>query len=67
VKALCDVGQGLSKQVVAKWVETPEAIVLLRDMGVKFGQGYLFQHPRPMIEVEREAAPRLKRAAEGGG
>jgi EAL domain-containing protein (putative c-di-GMP-specific phosphodiesterase class I) len=36
-------------------------------MGVKYGQGYLFQHPRPMIEPAREAAPRLKRAAEGGG
>ncbi len=68
VKALCDVGSGLSKQVVAKWVETPEAIVLLRDMGVKFGQGYLFQHPKPLIEPAREAAPpRIKRASEAGG
>jgi diguanylate cyclase (GGDEF)-like protein/PAS domain S-box-containing protein/excisionase family DNA binding protein len=67
VKALCDVGSGLSKQVVAKWVETPEAIVLLRDMGVKFGQGYLFQHPKPLVEPAREAAPtRIKRASEAG-
>lgn len=67
VKALCDVGSGLSKQVVAKWVETPEAIVLLRDMGVKFGQGYLFQHPKSLIEPAREAAPaRIRRASEAG-
>jgi EAL domain-containing protein (putative c-di-GMP-specific phosphodiesterase class I) len=48
VKALCDVGRGLSKQVIAKWIETPEVIGLLSEMGVEYGQGYLFQHPRAL-------------------
>jgi len=39
----------------------------LREMGVKYGQGYLFQHPRPMIEPARESAPSLKRVSESGG
>ncbi|MCW5624089.1 MAG: EAL domain-containing protein [Burkholderiales bacterium] len=61
VKALCDVGQGLSKQVVAKWVETPEVLSLLREMGVQYGQGYLFQHPRALIQPEAGAAQTLVR------
>jgi EAL domain-containing protein (putative c-di-GMP-specific phosphodiesterase class I) len=42
------VGRGLSKQVIAKWIETPEVIELLAGMGVEYGQGYLFQHPRAL-------------------
>ncbi len=64
VKALCDVGQGLSKQVVAKWVETPEVLSLLRDMGVQYGQGYLFQHPKPLIETETEE-PLVRHQSQG--
>lgn len=56
VKALCDVGRGLSKQVIAKWIETPEAIDLLAGMGVEYGQGYLFQHPRQLVEPAGDAA-----------
>ena len=48
VKALNDVARSMSKQVIAEWVETPEVFTLLRDMGVQFGQGYLFQRPMPL-------------------
>ena len=52
VKALCDVGQGLSKQVIAKWVETPEVLSKLREMGVAYAQGNLFQAPYPIAAPE---------------
>jgi diguanylate cyclase (GGDEF)-like protein/PAS domain S-box-containing protein len=45
VKALNDVAQGMQKQVIAEWVETPEVLKLLQEMGAQFGQGYLFQKP----------------------
>jgi len=45
VRALNDVARGLDKQVIAEWVETPEALNLLLGMGTQFGQGYLFQRP----------------------
>jgi len=45
VKALNDVAKGMNKQVIAEWVETPEVLKLLQDMGAQFGQGYLFQRP----------------------
>jgi diguanylate cyclase (GGDEF)-like protein/PAS domain S-box-containing protein/excisionase family DNA binding protein len=48
VKALNEVAQGLNKQVIAEWVETPDTVKLLTDMGTQFGQGYLFQKPLPL-------------------
>ncbi len=53
VRALNDVARGLDKQVIAEWVETPEALNLLLGMGTQFGQGYLFQQPLPL---ERSSA-----------
>jgi diguanylate cyclase (GGDEF)-like protein/PAS domain S-box-containing protein/excisionase family DNA binding protein len=48
VKALNDVARELDKQVIAEWVETPEALKLLLEMGAQFGQGNLFQRPVPL-------------------
>ena len=45
VKALNDVARGLEKQVIAEWVETPRVLNLLLEMGIQFGQGYLFRRP----------------------
>ena len=45
VRALNDVARSLHKQVIAEWMETPEALNLLLGMGTQFGQGYLFQRP----------------------
>lgn len=56
VKALSDVGKGLSKHVVAKWIETPQAVDLLREMGIEYGQGFLFSHPRPLVTAESRAS-----------
>ena len=51
VRALNDVAHGLDKQVIAEWVETPEALNLLLGMGTQFGQGFLFQRPAPLSEL----------------
>jgi diguanylate cyclase (GGDEF)-like protein/PAS domain S-box-containing protein/excisionase family DNA binding protein len=51
VRALNDVARGLNKQVVAEWVETPEVLKLLVEMGAQFGQGYLFRKPVPIEET----------------
>lgn len=67
VKALCDVGQGLSKQVVAKWIETADVLQQLKEMGVQYGQGYLFQRPQALITPEtEELLVRAPAAASGG-
>ena len=48
VRALNDVARQLSKQVIAEWVETPEALEILLQMGTQYGQGHLFQSPMPL-------------------
>jgi diguanylate cyclase (GGDEF)-like protein/PAS domain S-box-containing protein len=45
VKALNDVARGMNKQVIAEWVESTDVLQLLIDMGIQYGQGYLFQQP----------------------
>ncbi len=50
VRALCDVAEGLNKQVIAEWVETEDVMNILNEMGTLFGQGYLFKKPAPLWE-----------------
>jgi EAL domain-containing protein (putative c-di-GMP-specific phosphodiesterase class I) len=47
VRALCDVARGLNKQVVAEWVEDQAVMDILLEMGVQYGQGFLFARPLP--------------------
>ena len=59
VRALCDVARGLNKQVIAEWVENQEVVKILIEMGVLYGQGFVFGHPQPFLDssdVEQQAA-----------
>jgi diguanylate cyclase (GGDEF)-like protein/PAS domain S-box-containing protein/excisionase family DNA binding protein len=62
VRALNDVASGLSKQVVAEWIESPEALKILIEMGAQFGQGFLFSRPVPLEETLIAPAARPARA-----
>ena len=55
LRALGDVARGLSRQVIAKWVETPEVLSRLGDLDVDYAQGFLFSRPLP-IDVALPAA-----------
>lgn len=61
VRALNDVARGLSKQVIAEGVETQEALDMLLQMGAQYGQGFLFQAPRP-IDADDNPPARLRPA-----
>jgi hypothetical protein len=50
VKALIDVARGMGKQVIAEWVETPEVLTLLKNIGAQYGQGYLFSPPALLVD-----------------
>jgi diguanylate cyclase (GGDEF)-like protein/PAS domain S-box-containing protein/excisionase family DNA binding protein len=57
VRALCDVARGLNKQVIAEWVEDQAVMDILVEMGVQYGQGFLFARPLPFpaaVEVEQQ-------------
>ncbi|MFZ5557394.1 MAG: putative bifunctional diguanylate cyclase/phosphodiesterase [Pseudomonadota bacterium] len=60
VRALCDVARGLEKQVIAEWVEDAESARILTDIGVQYGQGYLFERPSPLFA--EPAAPAAEAA-----
>ncbi|HYN27231.1 MAG TPA: EAL domain-containing protein [Burkholderiales bacterium] len=59
VRALCDVARGLNKQVIAEWVENQEVLKILTEMGVLYGQGFVFGHPQPFLassDAEQQVA-----------
>lgn len=45
VESLVVIAKGLGMHTVAEGVETPDLIAPLRDLGVDYGQGYLFGRP----------------------
>jgi len=61
VRALSEVARGLSKQVVAEWVESPEVLKLLVEMGAQYGQGYLFKRPVPLKDTIQNPMARVAR------
>ncbi|WP_333841742.1 putative bifunctional diguanylate cyclase/phosphodiesterase [Pelomicrobium sp.] len=60
IRAVCDVARGMNRQVVAEWVEHAEVVRLLLDMGVQYGQGFLFSRPAPLISLPETPTGALK-------
>jgi diguanylate cyclase (GGDEF)-like protein/PAS domain S-box-containing protein len=68
VKTILDFAQNLKLSVVAEGVETERQLLILRQMGCRAFQGFLFAHPMPNEQflafasadpVTRREAPRL--------
>ncbi|NCC24345.1 MAG: EAL domain-containing protein [Deltaproteobacteria bacterium] len=53
VKTIADMARGLGIRTVAEFVDQPETIRILRDIGVDFAQGYFIGRPAPDI-LERD-------------
>ena len=49
VQAITSVAHTLGKQVIAEWVESSEVARLLEEIGVEYGQGYLWGPPRAQL------------------
>ncbi len=45
VRSMAEIAAKLGKKTIAEFVESPEAILKLREMGVNLGQGYIFGKP----------------------
>ncbi len=54
VTAIDQVGKVMGKRTVAEFVETPEILARLAQIGVDFAQGYAFGKPRPLDELTDE-------------
>jgi EAL domain-containing protein (putative c-di-GMP-specific phosphodiesterase class I) len=51
VKALVDVARGTGTETIAVFVSDDETLMLLRQHGVGFAQGYVVGRPQPLSEV----------------
>ena len=49
VRSMHQIANKMGKKTIAEFVESPEAIVLLRKIGVNFGQGYIFGKPNERL------------------
>ena len=45
VKSMVEIARKLGKKTIAEFVETPETIEKLRELGINLGQGYVFGKP----------------------
>ncbi|MBE0472083.1 MAG: EAL domain-containing protein [Methyloprofundus sp.] len=45
VNSMTELATKLGKKTIAEYIDTPEAIEKLREIGVNFGQGYIFGKP----------------------
>lgn len=61
VKAILEMGIGVGATVIAEGIQTQEEADALRDLGVRYGQGYLFARPvdpyAPRTRVVLKNAP----------
>lgn len=48
VRCIQEVAHVIGKQTIAEFVEGPEVLQLMRDMGVDFAQGYAIHRPEPI-------------------
>jgi EAL domain-containing protein (putative c-di-GMP-specific phosphodiesterase class I) len=63
VRSVLSLARELNVTVVAEGVETPEQLAILRGLGCRFAQGYLFAAPAPPEVLLEEAALAAWRAA----
>lgn len=53
VKSMTEIAAKLGKKTIAEFVETPEIIIKLKEMGIDYGQGYVFGKPEPDLLPEK--------------
>jgi EAL domain-containing protein (putative c-di-GMP-specific phosphodiesterase class I) len=58
VKAIVELGQGVGATVIAEGIQTTEELGALKDLGLRYGQGYLFGRPRDPYAREPATAAR---------
>jgi diguanylate cyclase (GGDEF)-like protein len=58
VKSMTEIAAKLGKKTIAEFVETPEIISKLLEMGIDYGQGYVFGKPEPELLLEKSISIR---------
>jgi EAL domain-containing protein (putative c-di-GMP-specific phosphodiesterase class I) len=52
VRTIISLAQNLSVEVIAEGIETPEQLIQLKQLGCRYGQGYLFAKPLDSQAIE---------------
>jgi EAL domain-containing protein (putative c-di-GMP-specific phosphodiesterase class I) len=63
VQAIHTLAEALGKATVAEFVEQPEIAVIMREIGVTYGQGYFLGGPEPSIPEQATALAREQQVA----
>lgn len=66
LKAMINLCKSMNLKLIAEQIETPEQAKYLLDLGVKYGQGYLFHKPMPVksvIEILKKPPQKSKNVA----
>ncbi len=58
VRLIHGVATELGVDTVAEYVEDVDTVDMLRDIGIRYGQGFLFHRPRPLGDVLDEHGAR---------
>ncbi len=58
VKSMTEIAAKLGKKTIAEFVETPETISKLKEIGIDFGQGYVFGKPETTLLPEKSISIR---------
>jgi EAL domain-containing protein (putative c-di-GMP-specific phosphodiesterase class I) len=64
VRAIVERGQGVGATVIAEGIQTTEELAALKDLGLRYGQGYLFG--RPKDPYAREPVPQPAKVRSSG-
>lgn len=59
VQSCTALARALGRQTVAEWVENPEQLAVLKQAGVDYVQGFLFDRPLPIAEYYQRPVPEL--------
>ncbi len=52
LQSIVEIGRHIGIDLIAEQIETDEQLQMLRQLGVRYGQGYRFARPRPELPVE---------------
>ena len=51
IKMLVSLADTMGVELVAEGIEEPEQLEALKELGVRYGQGYLFARPMPIADA----------------
>ncbi len=55
IRSIVNAARLIGARVVAEWIENEETFDLISDMGIQYGQGWLFGYPTPLGDVDTAA------------